>query len=101
MTARLGAALEAVLASRAAARGRVADLRAGDDDDAITLSATPAASGAKPLSKSAFTGKSVAATISCRWASAVSRETAPSLRPRDQAKPELVLASALNPRLCR
>jgi acetyltransferase len=42
MTARLGAALEAVLASRAAARGRIADLRGGDDDDAITLPAAPA-----------------------------------------------------------
>jgi hypothetical protein len=31
-----------------------------------TLSATPAASGAKPLSKSALTGRSVAATIACR-----------------------------------
>lgn len=40
MTARLGAALEAVLATRAAGKGRVVDLRAGsDDDDAIEIAA--------------------------------------------------------------
>jgi hypothetical protein len=66
-----------------------------------TFSATPAASAPKPLSKSAFTGRSVAATISCRCASAMSREMPPSRLPCDQAKPELVVASALNPRLCR
>ncbi len=41
------------------------------------------------------------ATKSCRCASAMSREMALSARARDQAKPELVVASALKPRLCR
>jgi hypothetical protein len=66
-----------------------------------TLSATPAASGAKPFSKSALMGTSTAATISCRWASAMSRVMPLSARACDHAKPALVVASALKPRLCR
>src|SRR5258708_15609264 len=66
-----------------------------------TLSATPALSAAKPPSKSALIGTSVAATIVARCSSMVSRETPLSGRPCDQAKPALVVASARKPRLCR
>lgn len=66
-----------------------------------TLSATPAGVVAKPLSKSALTGSSVASTMACRWASTCSRVTRVSARACDQAKPALVVARAWKPRLCR
>src|SRR5882762_7262029 len=66
-----------------------------------TLSATPALLAAKPPSKSALIGRSVASTIAARCSSMASRETPLSGRPCDQAKPALVVASALKPRLCR
>jgi hypothetical protein len=62
-----------------------------------TLAATPAASAAKPASKSAFTGSTVAATISRKWASVSSRVIWPSAFAWLHAAPELVVASALNP----
>jgi hypothetical protein len=66
-----------------------------------TFRETPAASRAKPLSKSALIGRSVAAAMSARCCSTPSSVTAPSRHARDQAKPELVVASALKPRPCR
>jgi hypothetical protein len=66
-----------------------------------TLSATPSGSAAKPPSKSAFTGRSVASTISRKCASAISRVMPLSGRARDHANPELVVAIALKPMLCR
>src|SRR5919108_3039918 len=50
-----------------------------------------------PLSRSAETGRSVAATISRQWWIIASKPTAPSGRPREKAKPALVVASALKP----
>ena len=44
---------------------------------------------------------SVASTSMRRWASTASRSTLLSARPTDQAKPELVLASALKPSPCK
>jgi hypothetical protein len=66
-----------------------------------TLRATPSGSVAKPCSKSAFTGSSVATTSWRRCASTASSGGPPSRSPSDQAQPELVLASALKPRLAR
>src|SRR5258706_5438738 len=66
-----------------------------------TLSAMPALSVAKPPSKSALIGTSVAATMAARCSSMASRQTPLSARPCDQAKPALVVASARKPRLCR
>lgn len=60
-----------------------------------TLRATACGSAPKPFSKSALTGSEVAATSSRRCASTASRAMAPSAWPCDQAKPELVVASAL------
>lgn len=66
-----------------------------------TFRATPAASGAKPFSKSAFTGSSVAATISRKWTSVSSTDICPSAFACRHAAPELVVASALKPSLWR
>ena len=61
------------------------------------VSATPAGSSAKAFSRSAETGRSVAATITAACTMASSLVTEPSLRPRVAAKPELVVARASNP----
>src|SRR5947208_2390130 len=58
-----------------------------------------AASGAspKPFSRSADTGSSVACTMARAWASASSRVTLPSRRPRVPAQAPLEVASAWKP----
>ena len=61
------------------------------------VSATPDGSSAKPFSRSAETGRSVAATMTAECTMASSRLTEPSLRPKVAAKPELVVARASNP----
>jgi hypothetical protein len=66
-----------------------------------TLVATPSGSSAKPPSKSALTGKSVAAQRSRKCSNTSSRDNSPSLRPSAQAAPALVEASALNPSFSR
>src|ERR687898_197273 len=63
-----------------------------------TVSATPAGSSAKPDSRSAVTGRSVAWTIQAACSKAWSRVTCPSARPRVAANPLLVVASAWKPR---
>jgi hypothetical protein len=50
-----------------------------------------------PFSRSADTGRSVALANSRQWWIIISKPTAPSGRPREKAKPALVVASALNP----
>src|SRR6202453_227385 len=62
-----------------------------------TVCATPSGSSAKPFSRSAETGRSVAATIAAACARASSRLTEPSERPSVTANPELVVASAWKP----
>ena len=62
------------------------------------VSATAAGSSAKAFSRSAETGRSVAATMTAEWTRVSSRLTEPSFRPSDAAKPELVVARASNPR---
>src|SRR5262249_59993399 len=52
-------------------------------------------------SKSPFSGTSVAAAISRKWASIMPRGTLPSGMPWVKANPALVVASALNPNPCR
>ena len=64
---------------------------------ARTFCATPSGLSAKPLSKSALTGSSVAATSARKYASTVGRGICPSAQPCDHAAPELVEASALKP----
>src|SRR5215468_4617095 len=64
----------------------------------VTVRATPPGSPAKQFSRSAETGSSVAATIAAACARASSRLTEPSRRPSVAANPELVVASAWNPR---
>ena len=59
--------------------------------------ATPSGSSAKPFSRSAETGSSVAATIAAACPRASSRLTEPSRRPSVAANPELVVASAWKP----
>ena len=59
--------------------------------------ATPSGSSAKQFSRSADTGRSVAATIEAACARASSRLTEPSSRPRVAANPLLVVARASNP----
>ena len=66
-----------------------------------TVSATSSGESAKPFSRSALTGRSVAPTRSAAWASASSRVTLPSLRPRVAACPALVVASAWKPTTAR
>jgi len=61
------------------------------------VSATSADSSAKAFSRSAETGRSVAATITAACTRASSLLTEPSLRPRVAAKPELVVARASKP----
>ncbi len=61
------------------------------------VSATAAGSSAKAFSRSADTGRSVAATMTAAWTRASSLLTEPSFRPSVAAKPELVVASASNP----
>ena len=63
-----------------------------------TVSAVPAASSAKPSSRSALTGSPVAPTSVAACASASSRVTSPSRRPSVAACPELVVANARKPR---
>src|SRR5207249_11204918 len=62
-----------------------------------TLAPTSAGSVAKPPSKSALTGSSTPPAIARKCASASSSDTPLSARPRDQANPELVVASAGKP----
>jgi len=62
-----------------------------------TLAPTCDGSIANPPSKSALIGISTLAAISSKCRSASSIEIALSACPRDQAKPELVVASARNP----
>ena len=66
-----------------------------------TVSATAAGSSAKPFSKSADTGTSTAATTAAAWATASSRVTDPSRRPRVAANPPLVVARASKPMAAR
>ena len=68
---------------------------------AATFDATPSGVAAKPDSKSAFTGRSVAPTMARMLASVASSPAAPSAAPFVHAQPALVVASALNPRRCR
>src|SRR6185437_7829843 len=63
----------------------------------LTFFFRPSMSRAWPSSKSAFTGRSVAATISRQCASTASISMLLSACARDHAKPELVVASALKP----
>ena len=60
--------------------------------------ATPSGSSAKPFSRSALTGSSVASTMVAACARASSRVTDPSSRPSGAANPELVVANAVKPR---
>src|SRR5919198_146500 len=62
-----------------------------------TVEATPDGSSAKAFSRSAETGRSVAATIEAACASASRRVTVPSSRPSVAAWPLLVVASAWKP----
>src|SRR5262245_4439782 len=50
-----------------------------------------------PFSRSAETGRSVALASSRQWWIIASKPTSPSRRPREKAKPALVVASALKP----
>ena len=61
------------------------------------VSATPAGSSANAFSRSAETGRLVAAAIAAACPSASSRVTAPSRRPSVAANPPLVVASAAKP----
>ena len=61
------------------------------------VSATPAGSSAKAFSRSAETGRRVAATMAAACPSTSSRVTSPSMRPSVAAKPPLVVASAAKP----
>jgi len=65
------------------------------------VSATSSGRSPNPFSKSAETGRSVAATISAMFRRVSSRRTrlAPSRRPRVNARPPLVVPSAANPSL--
>ncbi len=63
----------------------------------LMVSATPAGSSANAFSRSAETGRLVAATIAAACPSASSRVTAPSRRPSVAANPPLVVASAAKP----
>src|SRR6185437_8862879 len=63
----------------------------------LTFFFRPSMSRAWPSSKSAFTGRSVASTISRQCASTASISIVLSAFARDHAKPELVVASALKP----
>src|SRR5918992_3110701 len=63
-----------------------------------TVSATPSGSSAKPFSRSAVTGSSVAWTTCAACSTASSRVTRPSARPRVAANPLLVVARAWKPR---
>ena len=65
-----------------------------------TLSETPSGSRAWPLSKSALIGRSVASTIVRRCVRTASGLVPPSIAASAHAEPELVVASALNPRVC-
>ncbi len=58
------------------------------------VSATPSGSSAKPFSRSAETGRSVASTIAVALAIASSTVIDPSSRPRVAAEPPLVVANA-------
>ena len=68
---------------------------------AATLTATSSGASAKPFSKSALTGRSVAATSRRRCASTSSRLISPSSLPAAQAAPALVEAIALKPSRAR
>src|SRR4051794_14858831 len=61
------------------------------------VSATPSGSWANAFSRSAETGRSVAAAIAAAWPIASSRVTPPSSRPSVAAWPLLVVASASKP----
>src|SRR4029434_1108143 len=64
-----------------------------------TFAPTPSGSIANPPSKSALKGRSTAAAMEVRCASASSTDTLWSRRPVDHANPALVVASAWKPRL--
>ena len=66
-----------------------------------TALATAAGSSPNPFSRSADTGRAVAATIAAAWTRASSRLTEPSSRPRLAANPLLVVARASYPTQAR
>ena len=65
------------------------------------VSATTSGASPNPFSRSAETGKSVASTIMRACASASSRVSPPSLRPRAEAEAALDVANAWKPRPAR
>jgi hypothetical protein len=64
---------------------------------AATLARTAVGTIAKPPSKSALTGTSTPWTIDRKWVKACSSDTPLAGRPKDQASPALVVASAGKP----